>query len=499
LNIAIFSEVPLWTAHHAEAIEIAMQNNNNKNNVHFISCKGALLGCPANPKKNPLLCMICRSQTNHTSKKILQDKNYITADILLDKRISIDCSFNSIEELQNFSYKDSPIGNMVYSTVVTELNDSFFDIHSEKLRVNELILNAVRVYEFTYNYLINNNIQRLYIWNGRRSCDGPSIYAAKNLGIDFSPFISGGGYNKILIRENVNTVHDVPSAIKELNQIKKDLKDINLRDELIKRGDSFFNIANGQDKNSEDKKEVNYLGYYQFSSNYVTDESFYTKYQDKKIIAAFTGTYSEFAGVPGYDTSEDFCSTFYHGIEFLQEPGVIPDDSILVVRWHPNSRNIQGSERKRLNAIINDAPKNIIHIPPESNFSSYSLIDNSVKVIGFGSSISVESCLRGKPVMFVGRNMFQDLNCFDIPQSFDDIKVFINTDRNKIGSYDDALAWGVYFSSFGNSSFKFLDQKEPKEFFLNNKSIRSPLLRILRKIKNSLKLKTIINLHKNST
>jgi hypothetical protein len=491
VNIAIFSEVPLWTSHHAEAVEIGLQNLVKNNFVHFISCKGALEGCPANRKKNPLLCLVCKSQTNYTNIKFLNQKNVVSSTIELDKSIKHKFVFKDIKELQDFSYKKVPIGNMVYSTIVTELNDSFFKLSEHNDRVNKLVLNAIRIYEFTYDYLKNHNIERIYVWNGRRSCDGPSIYAAKNLNIDYFPFISGGGYNKILIRENVDTVHDVPSAIKDLEVIKNDFKNKNKREKLTERAKTYFKVANGEEENKGEKEQINYLGYYQFSRDFKNDLDFFKKYENKRIIAVFTGTYFEFAGVPGYDTAKDFCKSFYDGVEFLQQPSIIPKDSIIVVRWHPNSRSIKGEEKERLNNLINSAPENVIHILPESNFSSYALIDHCQKTIVFGSSISIEACLRRKPVLFVGRNMFQNLDCFEIPSSFEDIKSFILSNSNKLGSYEDALAWGTYFSSFGNYSFEQLNQRSPKEFYYDNAPLRAPLLKFLRYLKNNKYLKRL--------
>ena len=155
MNIAIFSEAPLWISHHAEAIELAIQNIKKSKKVHFISCKSNLLGCPANPKKNLLLCAACRAQTYYTNNKILKDKKYIKAYIDLDSSVKINFNISSIEELQNYKYEDAPIGNMVYSTIVTELNDSFFDTNIHKKRINDLMLNAIRIYKFTLLSLIH--------------------------------------------------------------------------------------------------------------------------------------------------------------------------------------------------------------------------------------------------------------------------------------------------------------------------------------------------------
>ena len=57
-NVLIFSHVPLWDAHHAESVELALSEYKKGNKVHFISCVGALQTCPANPNKNNMPIML---------------------------------------------------------------------------------------------------------------------------------------------------------------------------------------------------------------------------------------------------------------------------------------------------------------------------------------------------------------------------------------------------------------------------------------------------------
>ena len=65
----VFSHVALWPAHHAETVEIALNEYNAGNEVVFLSCTGALATCPANPLKKEPLCKSCRKQTEYTKSK----------------------------------------------------------------------------------------------------------------------------------------------------------------------------------------------------------------------------------------------------------------------------------------------------------------------------------------------------------------------------------------------------------------------------------------------
>lgn len=487
MNIAIFSHVPIWTAHHAESVEIALDEANQGNKVFYISCDENVSGCPANPLKKKYLCNICQRQTRHSEKKILIHTNIFPEKLdLSNYSNSLSYKFESYSDLQSFRYKGISLGNLVYSTLVTELNDSFFSTYKYRNRIEELLNNSISIYENSMIFFNKKDIHKAYAWNGRRSSDGAFLMAAKSKGINYSPFISGGGYNKILVRDNSDTVHDIPKAINEIKEIKRRLEDKKYASKLKKRAEDFFNVASGQSINRAEKKEINYLGYYQFSSKYKRNKKFYSNFKGKKIISAFTGTYSEFAGVEGYDTSNDFCKDFYEGISYLHKQDKISSNEVLVVRWHPNSRHIKGNERKKMMDLINNSPKNVFHVPPDSDFDSYELIENSEKIICFGSSISVEASLRQKSVIFIGRNMFQDLSCFERAEKYEDIDNFLKNNEKKL-DYLDALSWGAYFSSFGNKEFRFVKQVSPKVFTYKNTQLKSLEMRILSFIRYTLR------------
>ena len=489
----VFSHTATWPSHHAESIEIALSEKALGNEVVFLSCTGSLATCPANPTHKEYICKICRSQTAYTKSKVLPGKVKFT-DLNIQESTYLIQEFNSIDSLKKYELHAVPFGNMVYSTLTTELNDSFFDVIKYRDKVNKILENAIGLYEYGLKLIENYHIDHIYVWNGRRSCDGPLVYAAKHSGIKYTTFISGGKYNSLLTRYNSLTVHDIPSAKNELKEIIDKIEHNIDRFSIVKDAVNFFDYASGNGGSGS----MNYLGYYQFSQNFdKIKRPIVSEKANKKIIAVFTGTYSEFAGVPGYDDPDNFCNNFYEGVSFLQENLHRIPNTELRIRWHPNSRHLKGNERDKLANIIERGNQinNVQHIPPESNFNTYDLINSCDVCVGFGTSVSIESCLYGKPAIFLGNNMFEDLDCFYKPNSYEMLIELLNSTLT-VKNFDHALAWGYYFSNFGNREYKHLEQRQNNYFYYKGKRVASLVIAIrmylgkIRRLVNSIKLNT---------
>jgi len=482
----VFSHTATWPSHHAESIEISLSERELGNEVVFLSCIGSLKTCPAFATPTKKNCKVCCAQTSYTKSKVLPSEIELM-DLDIQEYDYSYQEFNSIDALKSFELHMVPFGNMVYSTITSELNDSFFDVIKHKDKINKLLENAVGLYKYGVDTIKKNSIDQVYVWNGRRSCDGPLIYAAKNSGIKYSTFISGGSYNSLLVRHNTLTVHDFQAAKEELQEVVYKIGNNIDRFSITKGAVNYFNFSSG----NLSSDAMNHLGFYQFSKNFEkTDKSKNTAQTGKRVIAVFIGTYSEFAGVPGYDNPDNFCKNFYEGVSFIQENLHRIPNAELHIRWHPNSRYLKGNERDKLVSIIKRGRQidNVHHISPESNFNTYDLIHAADNCIGFGTSVSIEACLYGKPTIFIGNNMFEDLDCFYKPNSYDRLIELLNTNL-KVKNFDHALAWGYYFSNFGSQMFEHLDQQKKSTFYYKGRRIanlRFSMLMILERIKRSI-------------
>jgi len=464
----VFSHTPTWPFHHAESVEIALAEYELGNDVLYLSCVGSLKTCPAYATPTNKKCKICRSQTKYTKSKILPNQIKLL-DLDIRKTNYTYEYFDSIYSLKTFELDTIPYGRMVYSTLTSELNDSFFDVFEQRDRIVTLIDNAIGLYEYGLKIIKEHEIDQVYVWNGRRSCDGPLLYAAKTSGIKYASFISGGKSNSLLIRHESLIVQDVPAAKNELleviNNIEKNKDQFNITQGAI----NYFNYSSGKSV----VNAVNHMGFYQFSKGFEKKlENFRFSLTKNNIIAVFIGTYAEFAGVPGYDDPDSFCKDFYEGISFLQENVYRIKNAELHIRWHPNSRNLKGNEYKKLLNIIERGREidNVHHITPESDFNTYDLIDAAHKCIGFGTSVSVETCLYGKPTIFIGNNIFEDLDCFYKPNSYEELIEMLNSEL-ETKSFNHALAWGFYLSNFSTTTFKQVFQKKPNFFYYKNRRL----------------------------
>jgi len=482
----VFSHTATWPIHHAESIEISLSERKLGNEVVFLSCTGSLKTCPAFAIPTKKNCKVCCAQTSYTKSKVLPIEIELM-DLDIQKYHYSYQEFNSIDGLKSFELHKVPFGNMVYSTITSELNDSFFDVIKHKDKINKLLENAIGLYQYGIKIIKKNSIDQVYVWNGRRSCDGPLVYAAKHSGIKYSTFISGGSYNSLLVRHNSLSVHDLPAAKNELLEVVNKIKNNIDKFSITKSALNYFNFSSG----NPSIDNINHVGFYQFSKHFnKTDKSAISVQKGKRVIAVFTGTYSEFAGVPGYDNPDNFCNNFYEGVSFIQENLHRIPNAELHIRWHPNSRNLKGNERDKLVNIVERGRQidNVYHISPESNFNTYDLIHAADNCIGFGTSVSIEACLYGKPTIFIGNNIFEDLDCFYRPNSYDELIEILNTNL-KVKDFDHALAWGYYFSNFGSQIYKHLNQQQEKTFYYKGRrvaNLRFSIRTILGRIKRSL-------------
>jgi hypothetical protein len=469
MKCLVFSHVALWPPHHAETVEMALNEYNAGNEVVFLSCVGVLATCPANPFKKETLCKQCRKQTEYT-KSIILPEEIIKIDLKFDdNKVRKISKIGSIEDLKKIEVNNVPFGKMIYSTLTTAFNDSFFDVFKHKGKIDDLIRNAINLFDFGLKFIETEKVEQIYVWNGRRSSEGPLTYAAKKHGVNFSTFICGGRYNTLLIRDGVHFVQHIPSAGNDLKEIVNNIENNVNALEIVTDAVNFYNFMSGSKK----RAHINNKGIIQFSTNYAQKIS--SKKVNKSIsktIAVFVGTYSEYAGVLGYDEPNDFCKNFYEGVSFLQENLYRIKNAELIIRWHPNSAYLKGNEAKMLSEVIDHGKKinNVTHIKPSSNFNTYGLIKDCDVVVGFGTSVSVEACLYGKPVIFIGHNMFESLKCFQRVTSFEKLIQLLNTPI-QVGNFNHAIAWGYYFGSNGGYQFKHLEQRQDELFFYKNKRL----------------------------
>ena len=479
MKVVVYLHVPLWKNHLAEIVEVVLSHLNQKDEVHLLRCKGALFSCPANPYHKTATCEQCRTHSDHVVKLI--NSSLLIEDVLeienTNKAISYS-DFQDVNELKLFSVDGVPHGWFVGSQITDDLSDSFPDTISLKERISNLLECSISLFNASLKYLGDIKPDRVYVWNGRRCSDGPVICAAQKLGIDFYGLMSGGEYNTFAIFPN-SVIHDLDFQKHFMEDLY--LSNENYEDRFTKATKLFSEQRYGNGS---------YPGFIHFASTFRKG-----KIQkidtSKRLVVIFSSSYWEFVSVPHY--AGGLYPDHYKGLESILSDEGIDENIRLIVRWHPNLRNVgkRSGESKKISSIVEKYSSRAMFVSPDSNVDSYTLMDAAEKVVTFGSTIGIESVYYGKPSILIGRAVYESTGACYTPQSHKEVIELINSTLAP-RDIDGALKYGYYLKSYGQHKFKFLKRTSDGDFLLNGspihkKSISWTLFRIQRGLANRFK------------
>jgi len=157
-------------------------------------------------------------------------------------------------------------------------------------------------------------------------------------------------------------------------------------------------------------KNYNLKSFYDFSDDAVDVKRALRIPSNKRIVALFTSADWENSMV------SDFCkSPFNNQIDFINHHINIftSRNDYLVIRHHPNivqKTHMDKAFMKEMIKISSSLPKNIRMIMPNEKISSYALLWNADASIAYGSTIGIESFLRGVAAISYKKNVYSNFN-----------------------------------------------------------------------------------------
>ena len=477
MNILVYSHTPLWEEQHAQTIEICLKHLKLNDNVIILSCDSSLDGCPANIKKNINLCNKCIKQKVRTKNIILENKvKHIELEF---QNINNDLKIKSLDEFTNYKFENVPFGQIVLSTLITDdFKSSYFNFEDiKKINGLEKLNTSINLYHRVKSIIKEHNIDRLYVWNGRRSSDATVNYAAKNLNIEFFSYISGGMKGKYQIEPTISTL-DIESYKKLMEKFYETHKENNTLSEFEEEGLKHFHFL------KDGKNDGKAYGLKQFSINFDKKNTFIEKNR-KKNIAIFPGSNWEYLGFSqGLNKINDKDFNQYDFLEKILKDKFIKDNFNLYVRWHPFLGQAGLKEKIKINEITNKY-SHVNFYSPESKVNSYNLLDFSNIVISFGSTIGVEATLYGKPSILFGRTFWEDSGAAYKVSNLDDLSSILKKDTLPPKPYINALKEGYYQRHRGRETYKHIRFDNEQRCYLNKKRIKNitSLNKIFEKIK----------------
>lgn len=379
------------------AYEEAVEKSNEGYDVYFVTCDCSVGICGFH---NPYGCRsICKLCNNSMKAHIValckcDPKRYhcVTVSSLVTSEMKRKANamvfdYKDTQSLKDYEYKGVEIGYGAFSTFVT-VTRNVMPTYNDSLKnyLDYLMKSEVILTEALMKYVEKLQPDLIVYHNGRMSNYKPIRCIAKNLGIEYiatERIIKNG-----VCFEN-NFINDIPHSFEAMTQ----------KMELIweRSGDKKYTVAKNFFENRYHARPAGDKVYVKDQILGELPEGFDPS---KRNISIFNSSEDEYCSI-----SKDFDNACLYPNQYVALKTIFEHykdnhDIHFYLRIHPNLADVPYRSHTALYGLKYD---NVTIIPPKSSISSYTLMENSEKVIVFNSTMGMESSYWGKAVIALNR------------------------------------------------------------------------------------------------
>lgn len=370
-------------------------------------CNRALPSCITNIHGNKGICAVCKHMHCQIVNNYLPDIQVIAISDSLFGNNETTFSFDDIYDLKKIIYRNVNIGLSLHSYYVTITRKPSGKISlAERQYFDHILSSLCRFVDYAYDLVDRISPDMITIYNGRMFENRLFYEIAVNRGIAFESEEVCWRIDQPSIR--VEYHGGLPLDIKQLTRMSIELWENSKRseNEKIKVGSSFFlNRRNG--------KPTNDFIYIDKQIKDLLPEEYH---QEKRNFVIFNSSEDEIVSLGGDWDEDNLFESQLEAISFVLDH--LPEKSHLFLRIHPNLKGLNAEYHTNLYKLHDER---LTIIPPESPVSSYALMDVAEKVLVMGSTMGVESCYWGKPVINLHKSEYYYLDVAYNPKSKDEL------------------------------------------------------------------------------
>jgi hypothetical protein len=396
------------------------------------------------------LCKLCKFKTNENLKKINGNFKVIeTPNVIKDYKLKKKFTSKSIK---NFYYKDIDNGLATYASYLTNSRDKDLEGYFANSILSNNLNTTNTITDFLEIFLKKNKFSNIYSFNSRMNLYRPILRICEKYKLKFN---------------NLEASFDDPK-----------LRIQNLGDSIVTDFDKMpILIKNYWKKKSKIKREKIINKYYSETRHWRKALENPTSYlaKQKKDLLPDTWDVNKYNMVffvsseDEYETIEkrNFKPIFKNQLECVKEICKIirnKKNFNLWIRMHPNLGKVKWDYSKNFNTH-NFFSENVNIIEPDSEVSTYALLDKSNLVIGLRSRTLIEANFIKKPTLVIGKNYWASLGPFiQVKTKLHLIRLILSNEvkvLDNIASKRYAFFWGSYgyFSKYISGKFQWREDK----------------------------------------
>ena len=418
---------------------------NEDHEVVLVTCNGRLNACFANQTGNKAVCKLCRFYRKLYLKKLHKSINIVDLPIVRHPKSEYRYSYDSFDDICAIKYKSVAIGYSAMSTYITWTRNLNPVINSDSKPHFDLLLEQTScLVDLFEQVVIETKPDIVGCFNGRIIDSRPIWEVARNFGIMYRNYELVGGYGEPFYKtyfENA-TPHNIQYRVELMNKHWSATE--SSESEKMEIGKSFYHNR----RNKKPTGDIIHIALQEIGRLPVNFDP------QKKNIAIFNSSEDEFAAIDESFDSLKFFNTQIEGLKFIFDAFQHHSEIHFYLRIHPNLNGINYRYHTDLK-FLQACYSNVTVIAANDKVSSYDLMDASKKVIVFGSTMGMEACYWGKPVILLGPAFYSHLDICYIPDSKNELIELI---QNELVPKDNLNAIKLAYSSIfidKNNAFKY--------------------------------------------
>jgi hypothetical protein len=477
MKVLIVSPIQAVTPHFETELEIAQIHLDKNDEVIFMTCGGELPGCDLNIQADLKKCEVCRIKRRNGIKLLTKDvANEPICDKIKYPYIStLPKVLKTQNNIKHWQLDGRDLGWGVLSSLVSATQDPEPDLDRNRGLIRRFAASSEKVYYSVKKFICENNIDLVYIFNGRLHATRAVIAACEEQKTEYKVHERGANINLYEIFPNC-LPHSIKYNSSEIINIWRNETNYELKKEI---GSSWF--TERRNKSSKD--------WYSYTSNQQENELPNDWNNKNYNITVFSSSEDEYVSVGGEWENHIYRSQL-EGIKRLADDLELVNKKYhITVRMHPNQSRLKNHQTELLRRFKHARVK---IIAPESPVDTYALVERSDVVVTFGSTVGIEAVYWGTPSVLLGRSFYQDLGAVHSAKSHEDgLKAILNP---TLGNKEMTLAYG-YWANTRGIPFKYF---EAEGFFegkfkgtqINGRLSFSALQKLKWSIKKRLKMLT---------
>jgi hypothetical protein len=345
---------------------------------------------------------------------------------------SCNLNFETIDELIKYKYKNFSIGSAVFNTLIDLTKQVDIEIGFHGSRIQALIIDAINCYEFAHHTLSSQNIDVLYVFNGRFINTAAVTAAAQNLNVEVYFHERGSSKDKYFL-EKFNTLN-LSEMQKATHSTWDESYSLNSSQAKEIASNFFINTRKGLERN--------WLSYTKSQKKNLLPK-FSAK---KKIVSYFSTCDDEYLAIDGWDWDSSDWKDQYSGVLTLIDLCKTDKSIELFIRLHPNLVHKSKSQQAKWNNLAKI--KEVTIINADSKIDTYGLVEASDLVITSSSTVGIESVYWGTPAVLLGPSYYSSLEAVYIAKTKDVLRCLLKS-NSLIANRDASLPYGFFWSTFG--------------------------------------------------